>query len=336
MEGVRAGAGQGLAQGATNILDRFLNRLPTITIRAGHRLRIWLTSDVLCAASRLDRAGVKRRPIPAVRPQRAGCVTRRAAAERRTAQPLTRPERGGIRAFQEKERTDAKDDPVDDRTTRPPHVDHHRVRDFRHPRRGGAGAARHHHRQSRHPDRPCRERLEPRHRAVQQAQTAVRPLAGASSRRNRRADHTLDRDRGAARSTGRSRAVLARRTSPTPTRPGLVDALDLFSNDRHAADGLLARPLGRRARRHRTTGPDRVQHAPRGARRPRGGELPPRRRSRRTPDGCESHRQRRRSVGNVHGEIGARITSPRCADKPTPPAPRSSKPRWPASSPTGK
>ena len=46
-EGFRAGAGQGLAQGATSILDRFLNRLPTITIRAGHRLRIWLTSDVL-------------------------------------------------------------------------------------------------------------------------------------------------------------------------------------------------------------------------------------------------------------------------------------------------
>ena len=46
-EGFRAGAGQGLAQGTTNILDRFLNRLPTITIRAGHRLRIWLTSDVL-------------------------------------------------------------------------------------------------------------------------------------------------------------------------------------------------------------------------------------------------------------------------------------------------
>ena len=46
-EGFRAGAGRGLAQGATSILDRFLNRLPTITIRAGHRLRIWLTSDVL-------------------------------------------------------------------------------------------------------------------------------------------------------------------------------------------------------------------------------------------------------------------------------------------------
>ena len=45
--GVRAGAGQGLGQGALQILQRFLNRLPTITIRAGHRLRIWFTSDVL-------------------------------------------------------------------------------------------------------------------------------------------------------------------------------------------------------------------------------------------------------------------------------------------------
>ena len=46
-QGFQAGVGQGLAQSATSILDRFLNRLPTITIRAGHRLRIWLTSDVL-------------------------------------------------------------------------------------------------------------------------------------------------------------------------------------------------------------------------------------------------------------------------------------------------
>ena len=34
----RAGAGQGLGQAAEQILQRFLNRLPTITIRAGHRL----------------------------------------------------------------------------------------------------------------------------------------------------------------------------------------------------------------------------------------------------------------------------------------------------------
>ena len=43
----QAGAGQGLGQAAERILDRFLNRLPTITIRAGHRLRVWFTSDVL-------------------------------------------------------------------------------------------------------------------------------------------------------------------------------------------------------------------------------------------------------------------------------------------------
>ena len=45
--GFRSNAGQGLGQAATRILDRFLNRLPTITIRAGHRLRVWFTSDVL-------------------------------------------------------------------------------------------------------------------------------------------------------------------------------------------------------------------------------------------------------------------------------------------------
>ena len=52
--GLRAGLGQGLGQSATSVLDRFLNRLPTITIRAGHRLRIWFTSDVL-----VPRAGTR-------------------------------------------------------------------------------------------------------------------------------------------------------------------------------------------------------------------------------------------------------------------------------------
>ncbi len=49
--GLRTGVGQGLGQSATSVLDRFLNRLPTITIRAGHRLRIWFTSDVLVPRS---------------------------------------------------------------------------------------------------------------------------------------------------------------------------------------------------------------------------------------------------------------------------------------------
>jgi len=47
--GFRAAAGQGFGQSATQILQRFLNRLPTVTIRAGHRLRVWVTSDFLIA-----------------------------------------------------------------------------------------------------------------------------------------------------------------------------------------------------------------------------------------------------------------------------------------------
>ena len=46
-QGFQAGASQGLGETAVRILDRFLNRLPTITVRAGHRLRIWFTGDVL-------------------------------------------------------------------------------------------------------------------------------------------------------------------------------------------------------------------------------------------------------------------------------------------------
>lgn len=47
MAGFRAGTGQSIGQAGMQILSRFLNRYPTITIRAGHRLRIWFTSDVL-------------------------------------------------------------------------------------------------------------------------------------------------------------------------------------------------------------------------------------------------------------------------------------------------
>ena len=45
--GFRAAAGQGFGQSATQILGRFLNRLPAVTVRAGHRLRVWATSDLL-------------------------------------------------------------------------------------------------------------------------------------------------------------------------------------------------------------------------------------------------------------------------------------------------
>ncbi len=52
--GVRAGMGRATAETGFRIMDRFLNRLPTITIRAGHRVRIWLTSDVLVPLPRTD------------------------------------------------------------------------------------------------------------------------------------------------------------------------------------------------------------------------------------------------------------------------------------------
>ena len=45
--GLRSGVGQGLGNSAASVLDRYLNRMPTITIRAGHRLRIWFTADAL-------------------------------------------------------------------------------------------------------------------------------------------------------------------------------------------------------------------------------------------------------------------------------------------------
>ena len=45
--GLRTGVGQGLGGSAASMLDRYLNRMPEITIRAGHRLRIWFTADVL-------------------------------------------------------------------------------------------------------------------------------------------------------------------------------------------------------------------------------------------------------------------------------------------------
>ena len=53
---VRSAAGGGLSQSAMRILDRFLNRLPRITVREGHRVRIYLTSDLFVPAA----AGTKR------------------------------------------------------------------------------------------------------------------------------------------------------------------------------------------------------------------------------------------------------------------------------------
>ena len=46
-QAARMEAGRSLGESASAIMSRFLNRLPTITIRAGHRIRIYFTSDLL-------------------------------------------------------------------------------------------------------------------------------------------------------------------------------------------------------------------------------------------------------------------------------------------------
>lgn len=46
----RAGVAQNLGQSSTRILDRFLNILPTVTIREGHRVKIYLANDLLLPA----------------------------------------------------------------------------------------------------------------------------------------------------------------------------------------------------------------------------------------------------------------------------------------------
>jgi type IV secretory pathway VirB10-like protein len=47
LDRVRAGFGASLANSSTEILDRFLNILPTVTIREGNRVKVYLSGDLL-------------------------------------------------------------------------------------------------------------------------------------------------------------------------------------------------------------------------------------------------------------------------------------------------
>ena len=47
IQAYRAGVAQSTGQSGLQVMRRFLNRYPDVTIRAGHRLRIWFTSDTL-------------------------------------------------------------------------------------------------------------------------------------------------------------------------------------------------------------------------------------------------------------------------------------------------
>jgi type IV secretion system protein VirB10 len=46
----RQGFGTSLSQSALRALDRYLNILPTFTIREGHRVKVYLTADILLPA----------------------------------------------------------------------------------------------------------------------------------------------------------------------------------------------------------------------------------------------------------------------------------------------
>src|SRR5215472_3717865 len=47
---MRQGLGQSMAQSSAHILDRFLNVLPTVTIREGHRVKVYLSGDLALPA----------------------------------------------------------------------------------------------------------------------------------------------------------------------------------------------------------------------------------------------------------------------------------------------
>lgn len=49
-DALKSGIGASVSQSATNVLDKFLNIPPTITIREGHRIKVYLSQDLLLPA----------------------------------------------------------------------------------------------------------------------------------------------------------------------------------------------------------------------------------------------------------------------------------------------
>jgi type IV secretion system protein VirB10 len=49
-EAYKSGVASSLSQSSGNVLDRFINILPTITIREGHRIKVYITQDMLLPA----------------------------------------------------------------------------------------------------------------------------------------------------------------------------------------------------------------------------------------------------------------------------------------------
>jgi type IV secretion system protein VirB10 len=49
-EAYKSGVASGLSQSSANVLDRFINIPPTLTIREGHRIKVYITQDLLLPA----------------------------------------------------------------------------------------------------------------------------------------------------------------------------------------------------------------------------------------------------------------------------------------------
>jgi type IV secretion system protein VirB10 len=49
-EAYKSGVASGLSQSSANVLDRFINIPPTLTIREGHRIKVYVTQDMLLPA----------------------------------------------------------------------------------------------------------------------------------------------------------------------------------------------------------------------------------------------------------------------------------------------
>ncbi|HEY6614046.1 MAG TPA: TrbI/VirB10 family protein, partial [Vicinamibacterales bacterium] len=52
LDAYRHGGASSVSQSSARVLDRFLNLLPTVTIREGHRIKVYLTRDVELPAYR--------------------------------------------------------------------------------------------------------------------------------------------------------------------------------------------------------------------------------------------------------------------------------------------
>jgi type IV secretion system protein VirB10 len=52
LDAYRQGIASNVSQSSTRVLDRFLNLLPTVTIREGHRIKVYLTRDLELPAYR--------------------------------------------------------------------------------------------------------------------------------------------------------------------------------------------------------------------------------------------------------------------------------------------